>query len=186
MHNVDEMIKDILQSNEENRLAIFIGAGVSVNSGYKLWWQIVDTFNESKKYINNIDADGRDRDYTDREILMIPQFAYDSDRELYFKILEEEFNNLPEETNPIVDMLLRLKPNHLITTNYDRLIEQSLDKLNIYGNTVHSDYSKYSKIINNKGFITASKPHYLINTEINFQRQTKHLEFQEVQAYNPA
>lgn len=37
------------------------------------------------------------------EILKIPQFVYYEDSELYFKILEEEYNKLPDETNPIIN-----------------------------------------------------------------------------------
>lgn len=151
------MVKDILRANEENKLAIFIGAGVSANSGFKSWWQIVDRFNENKKYVNN-----GNKDYTDEEILKIPQFVYNEDSELYFKILEEEYNKFPEETNPIINVLLGLQPNHIITTNYDRLIEYSIEKQHIYGNTMYEDFSKYSRIINDTGFISAKKPHYFI------------------------
>ncbi len=157
MQDVNNMVKDILRANEENRLAIFIGAGVSANSGYKSWWQIVDRFNENKKYVEN-----SDKEYTDEEILKIPQFVYNEDSELYFKILEEEYNKLPDETNPIINILLELQPNHIITTNFDRLIEYSIEKQHIYGNTMYEDFSKYSRIINDTGFIFAKKPHYFI------------------------
>ena len=143
MQDVNDMIKDILRANEENKLAIFIGAGVSVNSGFKSWWQIVDRLNENKKYVDN-----GDRDYSDEEILKIPQFAYNEDAERYFNILEEEYNKLPEENNPIINALLELQPNHIITTNYDRLIEQGIEAQHIYGNTMYEDFSKYSRIIN--------------------------------------
>lgn len=157
MQDVNNMVKDILRANEENKLAIFIGAGVSANSGFKSWWQIVDRFNENKKYVDN-----GDKDYSDEEILKIPQFVYNEDSELYFKILEEEYNKLPDETNPIINVLLELQPNHIITTNYDRLIEYSIEKQHIYGNTMYEDFSKYSRIINDTGFISAKKLHYFI------------------------
>lgn|GEM_PF-2823173 len=157
MQDVNNMIRDILRANEENKLAIFIGAGVSANSGFKSWWQIVNKFNENKKYVDN-----GNKDYTDEEILKIPQFVYNEDPELYFKILEEEYNKLPDATNPIINALLELQPNHIITTNYDRLIEQSIEKQHIYGNTMYEDFSKYSRIINDTGFISAKKPHYYI------------------------
>lgn len=157
MQDISNMIKDILRANEENKLAIFIGAGVSVNSGFKSWWEIVDRFNENKKYIDN-----GSKDYSDEEILKIPQFVYNENEELYFKILEEEYNKLPEKTNPIIDALLELQPNHIITTNYDRLIEYSIEKQYIYGNTMYEDFSRYSRIIDDTGFISAKKPHYFI------------------------
>jgi hypothetical protein len=158
MNDINTMIKDILRANEENKLAIFIGAGVSVNSGYKSWWQIVDRFNKGKKYVDNSDRDY----YTDEDILKIPQCAFQEDEELYFKILEEEYNKLPEDTNPIIDMLLQLQPNHIITTNYDRLVEFSIEKNHIYGNTLYEDFSRYSRIINDADFVCAKKPHYFI------------------------
>ena len=137
VQDVNNMVKDVLRANEENKLAIFIGAGVSANSGFKSWWQIVDRFNENKKYVDN-----GDKDYSDEEILKIPQFVYNEDSELYFKILEEEYNKLPDETNPIINVLLELQPNHIITTNYDRHIEYSIEKQHSYGNKMYEDFSK--------------------------------------------
>jgi len=167
MRDIIDMIRDILRAKEENKLAIFVGSGVSANSGYKSWWQIVDRFNENGKYINT-----GTRDYTDEEILKIPQYAFNESKEEYFKILEEEYNRLPDETNPIVDLLVGLRPNHIITTNYDRLIEFSIESRYIYGNTLFDDLSRYSKVINDSGFVSASKPHYLIKMHGDLEDRT--------------
>jgi len=157
MQDIHIMIRDILRAHEESKLAVFVGSGVSANSGYKSWWQIVDRFNENQKYVNN-----GTRDYTDEEILKIPQFAFQDGEENYFRILEEEYNRLPDKTNSITDFLVRLRPNHIITTNYDRLIEFSINEQNIYGTTLFNDFSRYSRVINDSGMVCATKPHYLI------------------------
>lgn len=189
MQHIDEMVKNIIKANQEGKLAVFVGAGVSANSGYKLWWEIVDRFNEGKKYVNNVDKNNKPRDYSDEEILKIPQFAYNDNHEQYFMILEEEYSWKPQETNPIIDALLELKPNHIITTNYDRLVEQSIETQYVYGSTMYEDLSKYSRIINDADFISAKKPHYFIKMHGDLDdrdsivlREDDYLEFSEKHA----
>jgi len=151
-----EMIKDIKKASERDKLVIFIGAGVSANSGYKLWDSLIGTFNADLSY------SPRTKQFTTDEMLKIPQFFYNKDKEKYFEIVKQEYGKPIQETNAIIDALLQLKPAHIITTNFDLLIEKSLEENPVYGNTVHGNLGKYSIIKGDGDFIHATKGNYLI------------------------
>lgn len=154
--NIKEMITDIKKASDRERLVIFIGAGVSVNSGYRLWDSLIGLFNEELRYSSKASQFSTD------EMLKIPQYYYNENTERYLEIIKREYGKLPNQTNAIVDELLQLNPAHIITTNFDLLIEKSLEENHVYGNTVHGSLEKYSIIRNDDDFVNAGKNHYLI------------------------
>jgi hypothetical protein len=153
---IQQMITDIKKASNCERLVVFIGAGVSVNSGYKLWDSLIGLFNEELKYSSKTSQFSTD------EMLKIPQYYYNNNTERYNEIIKKEYGKSPDQTNAIIDESLQLNPVHIITTNFDLLIEKSLEENHIYGNTVHGSLGKYSIIRSDDDFINASKNHYLI------------------------
>lgn len=153
---IKEMIIDIKKASDREKLVIFIGAGVSVNSGYRLWDSLIGLFNKDLKYSSKTSQFSTD------EMLKIPQYYFNENTEKYHEIIKREYGKLPDQTNAIIDELLQLNPVHIITTNFDLLIEKSLEDNHIYGNTVHGSLGKYSIIRSDDDFVNAVKNHYLI------------------------
>ena len=62
------------------------------------------------------------------KILKIPQYYFNKNREKYFNKIK---NILSKNAKPnIIDYLIcKLKPKHIITTNYDDLLEQTYEML---------------------------------------------------------
>ena len=73
------------------------------------------------------DTDGNRRLSSD-EYLKIPQMFYEHKGEKeYFKAVRRQLY-VRKEPNEIHKMIMRLKPNHILTTNYDTLIEQTANR----------------------------------------------------------
>ncbi|MEZ4357842.1 MAG: SIR2 family protein [Eubacteriales bacterium] len=119
---INQMIDKIKEANVENKLVVFIGAGVSSNSGYKPWQELIREMDKKIKY----SEDPSDKRYSNDELLRIPQYFCQSDPEAYKETIEDNYSFLPEKTNKIIDKILELKPHHIITTNFDTLIEFSI------------------------------------------------------------
>lgn len=51
---IKQMITDIKKASNCENLVVFIGAGVSVNSGYRLWDSLIGLFSKELKYSSNI------------------------------------------------------------------------------------------------------------------------------------
>lgn len=123
-------IEKILEAKEKNQLVVFIGAGVSANSGLPSWSELVTEF--AKKL-------GIDRSLNSEDYLRIPQYFFNERGQLeYNQVIEKVFSK-QYVPNPLHDQILSLKPKHIITTNYDNLIEQSLEKHYLFYNNVFED-----------------------------------------------
>ena len=114
-------IEEIRNAKEQGKLVIFVGAGVSANSGLPSWKELVKAFAEKLCYTNRKDH------FCSDEFLKIPQYLYNSNRDEYLKLLKAFFgadatnDKIP---NPIHDLIFKFSPAHIITTNYDPLIEK--------------------------------------------------------------
>lgn len=130
MYTQNPDIEAILEAKEKKQLVVFIGAGVSANSGLPSWSELVT------KFANKL---GINRSLNSEDYLRIPQYFYNERGQLeYNQVIEKVFSGqyIP---NAIHDQILSLKPKHIITTNYDNLIEQSLEKHYLFYNNVFED-----------------------------------------------
>ncbi|MDF3004281.1 MAG: hypothetical protein K0S22_753 [Oscillospiraceae bacterium] len=152
-----DMIKDIKKASAQGRLVVFIGAGVSVNSGYKLWHQLIALFNKELEYPSSSSSG-----FSTDEMLKISQYYYLRDKKSYYSIIKREYGKLPNATNAIINEILHLNPMHIITTNFDLLIEKSLEENHIYGNTIYGSLEKFSIIRSDSDFVNAVKKNYLV------------------------
>lgn len=118
MYN-DTHIEHIIEAARNNRLILFVGAGISKDSGYPLWGEVIESFGD--------ELYGKDKDYN-FDYLKIPQYYYNTFGKIKYeeKILEsfDEINAKPNEIHKQID---RIAPKHIITTNYDTLIEDQLN-----------------------------------------------------------
>lgn len=110
---------NIQRASRENRLVIFVGAGVSMNSSVPSWNQL----------INRMKAELPNEFSEETEALKIAQIYKDSrgHKEYMDKVKDILLYN-KAVPNPLHKSILALNPCHIITTNYDDLIEQELSK----------------------------------------------------------
>ena len=176
MDKIIEQIEKIREINKQHKLVIFVGAGVSRNSGVCSWWDLVKDiaikidYNDicekcELKYLTYTEGDMEsvsckfnnrpcqyEFNYSNEEFLKIPQYFYEEKgEEQYIQLLNEKFggNYTP---NIIDDLIFEIKPEHIITTNYDHLLED----------TKNINVSKYTIIKSDKELLTKPGKHYII------------------------
>ncbi|EOH72106.1 SIR2 family protein [Enterococcus malodoratus] len=142
--------REIRKARENNKLVIFVGAGISKNSNLPSWKELIEEFAEEIQYSPYVLNKDNYRFSTD-EFLKIPQYAFDKDSKSYFEILERILN-VPAKSNSLNEIILKLLPNHIITTNYDKLIENTGDLNNLLYKVVSSD----------KDLLISQGEHYII------------------------
>ncbi|MDL2218236.1 SIR2 family protein [Christensenellaceae bacterium OttesenSCG-928-M15] len=156
--DIKQSILMIREANSRNKLIAFLGAGVSKNSGYSTWNDLVRDMDIQLNYSG--ESNGRDS-YTSDELLKIPQFLSTKNKAEYTQLLRKHFDWLPTTTNPIVDTVLQIRPHHIITTNFDKLIEFSLA---LKGKDIVEKYSmkKYCPVYHDKDILNADGDNFLI------------------------
>ncbi len=100
--------------NENNKLTIFVGAGVSQSSNLPSWKDLIDMIK------SELSIDNSETDY-----LKIAQLYYLSCGEtVYYQNIKKYF---PENIEPteIQKLIFNLKPTNIITTNWDILLEKT-------------------------------------------------------------
>ena len=110
-------IKQIQEASRQNRLVVFVGSGVSASAGVPLWNELI---NEMKKELP-IDIIKDETDF-----LKIAQLYKDQRGEKeYLERVKDILQIDKVAPTPIHDVLIKLNPCHIITTNYDNLLEQA-------------------------------------------------------------
>lgn len=115
----DTHIDHIIEAARANKLILFVGAGISKDSGYPLWGEVIKSFGD--------DLYGEENNY-ELDYLKIPQYYYNTFGKIKYeeKILES-FNEHNARPNLIHKQIDRIAPKHIITTNYDTLLEDQLN-----------------------------------------------------------
>jgi len=139
-------IEKIKNASEQNKLIIFVGAGVSVNSGLPTWNDLIKKMADELK----INFDSKNTD----EYLKIPQYYYNEyGKQRYSQVINDTFH-CSAEPNEIHRLIFDLNPQHIITTNYDNLVEKTIEQI---------CYRRiYSKITKDSDFSNASSTNYII------------------------
>lgn len=107
----------IKEASKQGRLVVFVGAGVSNNSGVPTWVKLISAMK---------DGCGANNETDDLKIAQLYKDAR-GDKEYMDKVKEIlKYNKVTP--NAIHKSILDLKPCHIITTNYDNLIEQEIEK----------------------------------------------------------
>lgn len=176
MNDIISQIEKIREINKQHKLVIFVGAGVSKNSGVCSWWELVKEIAQKIGYndtcekcqmkhllcsecgeelelcsYNNYNCYYR-YNFSTNDFLKIPQYFYDIyGEEVYNNFLKEKFCRTftPNEIN---NLIIDLNPEHIITTNYDHLLED----------VKHPNRSKYKIIKNDKDILGEYGIHYII------------------------
>ena len=134
-------ILHIQEASKQGRLVVFVGAGVSNNSGVPTWSKMI---HEMK---NDCGAD------QETDELKIAQLYKDArgEKEYMDKVKEIlKYNSVIP--NDIHKAILDLNPCHIITTNYDNLIEQEIE----------NEFKQFDIIREDKDMPNMSYPNSLI------------------------
>ena len=145
--NLDDKIRYIKKARDEDKLIIFVGAGISKNSNLPDWEQLIKVFVDKLNYPisegNKLSSD---------EYLKIPQYYYNIyGNEEYKKVIKEELD-VERQPNDIHELIFKLNPKHIITTNYDRLLEY----------TVVEQRMLFDVITKDKDLLDSKKSKYII------------------------
>lgn len=115
-------IEKIRKAKEHDKLVVFVGAGVSVNSKLPTWYDLVSELAEEMgmNVGNSVDS-----------FMQIPQYYFNERGEKeYLEKIEGILNRKNYKPNIIHEQIINLNPKHIITTNYDDLLEQSFKLYN--------------------------------------------------------
>lgn len=116
MNDYSEDRRIIKQAIDDNKLVIFVGAGASRDSGVPLWQKAIE------KIYDKLGATIINKD----ETLKIPQIYYNERGEKEFnELIKDIFKFDDKKPNKIHDCIVKLKPCHVITTNYDDFLEKA-------------------------------------------------------------
>lgn len=160
---------------ELNKLVIFVGAGVSRNvSGLPSWNDLVikmaesigyskcnlcsrknDCNNRCDKCSNKDSCENKCvliNDFSSDEYLKIPQYVYNKKKSLYTEVLQNCITDNAIHDAPLSKAIFEINPDHIITTNYDKLLESS-----------NSEFCRqYDVIVTDKDLLNAEKSKYII------------------------
>ena len=131
---VNEILKDIDRWRKNNKLSVFVGAGVSMLSGLPSWGDVIKSMlkemSDFKYEENKLSSD----DY-----LKIAQMYFNTFGEEKYK--EKVKGSFKEDCTPnkIHDLIFALHPNHILTTNYDNLLEQEAVKVGRNFSVINAD-----------------------------------------------
>ncbi|MCM1140079.1 MAG: SIR2 family protein [Bacteroides sp.] len=136
-------IKRIQDASRNGRLVLFVGAGVSKNSGVPMWGELIEKMKnelpESVKY--------------EKDDLKLAQLYKDSrGKKEYMEMVKNTLCHNKVIPNPIHKELLALNPVHIITTNYDDLIEQE----------IRNEYKQFAVVRSDKDMPNMIYPNALI------------------------
>lgn len=110
-------IKQIQEASRQNRLVIFVGAGVSASAGVPLWGDLIE---EIKKELPN------ELVKTETDYLKLAQLYKEQQGEKDYLERVQEILQVDKVTPYLIhDEIFNLNPCHIITTNYDTLLEQA-------------------------------------------------------------
>ncbi len=133
--NIYDHIREISELNDNGQLVIFVGAGVSKNvKGMPSWKELIKSMAESINYTkcNNckqkVDGCNDQCRFIDHfsveEFLKIPQYLFNENPELYKEKLKENVSGEIIDAK-LSGLIFDILPQHIITTNYDKLLESS-------------------------------------------------------------
>lgn len=150
LHNFH--VKSIKQANEEDRLAIFIGAGISKSSdtdyiSLPSWSDLITKLKSDLAITEELDY------------LKLAQLYYlEFGEQTYIQTLKKYF---PEDINPssLHRTILKVSPRVIITTNWDCIIE----------NAIEQEGYLYDKICTDKDLVSSTSPNKFIKIHGDFK-----------------
>nr|WKN37817.1 SIR2 family protein [Tunicatimonas sp. TK19036] len=134
-------IATIKKAIEDKKLVIFAGAGISVDAGVPLWGKLIDSLKE------DINLPDKEEDY-----LRIPQMYYNErQHKEYVEKVRRVLKYRQVRYNKIHEAIFDLNPEHILTTNYDDLLDQVIRARALMFSIIASDkqfpYAKNTNLL---------------------------------------
>ena len=151
--NYSLSVSKIKKSINENSLILFVGAGISANSNLPTW----------KELIRSLENELNLPEEKTKDPLRVAQYYYDTfGKNQYTKKIEEVFfskgTSKPNELHKLIE---KIAPKHIITTNYDSLMESQFE----------SGLLKYNVVVEDKDIPYTSSERYLIKMHGDFNKK---------------
>lgn len=155
-------VLDLLRGKTlNNKLVVFVGAGVSRNvKGIPGWSELVKKMAKEIDFSKCKDCENKSicnktcplaDSFSADELLKIPQYLYNRNKNKYNEILKENIKH-SKVNAPLSDVIFDLNPVHIITTNYDQLLEDSENELR----------TQYKVIVKDKDLLESNESKYII------------------------
>lgn len=131
---VNKILKDIDQWRKNNKLSVFVGSGVSLLSGLPKWDDLIKSMLKEMPNLNYDESKLSSDDY-----LKISQIYFNTYGEEKYKDKVKGSFKKDCTPNKIHDLIFALHPNHILTTNYDNLLEQEAVKVGRNFSVINAD-----------------------------------------------
>lgn len=131
---VTEILKDIDNWRKNNKLSVFVGAGVSMLSGLPSWSDLIKLMLKEMP-----DLKYNENKLSSDDYLKIAQMYFNTFGEEKYKEKVKESFKEDRTPNKIHDLIFALHPNHILTTNYDNLLEQEAVKVGRNFSVINAD-----------------------------------------------
>lgn len=156
-----EYINLFREKSQNGKLIVFVGSGVSRNVDKMPSWsglvkEMAEEIGYSKcKNCNNaVNCTNRCSladELSIDEFLKIPQYLFNANPSKYDEILKRNIHH-PKVNAPLSDVIFDMNPVHIITTNYDHLLEDSENEFR----------EQYQVIVRDKDLLESDKSKYII------------------------
>lgn len=168
--HLEHFLSTLSEQVINNEAALFLGTGLSMNSGLPSWKSMLSTCAEELGLSLENEAD----------LYAVAQFYANkhSDAELR-RIVSGKINQF-WDTNELLEELLDVGFSSIWTTNYDKLVERGLEKRFIQYNSIFSDknlasINKHDKVTIYKMNGDISDPTNMVVTKNDYEKyQTQH------------
>lgn len=158
-------IKNIQEAINGNSIVVFVGAGVSANSGVPTWGSLISDMAKELSINKSIKPN---------EYLKIAQYYYNKNQSEFLSKVEQKLHK-NWKPNEISKYLFRnYNARHFITTNYDDILEQTASEQSIPCTIISKDID-IPKIGNNMAII---KMHGDFNNQIVL-KENDYLEYSQ-------
>jgi len=136
-------LRRIKEASLKGKLVIFVGSGISMNSGLPSWDDLINKLcDELPDSITNEETD---------KLKLAQIYKNSFGTKDFFEKIKNQISKKEFEPNLLHQLIIKLNPSHIVTTNYDNLIEKAAELNNKPFFKVNKDsdlpYSNYSKLI---------------------------------------
>ena len=135
----------IKKAVEDDNLILFVGAGVSANSNLPNWGELINSFSTELKTAGN--------DIEQEDYLKVAQYYYNIfGKNRYLAKIDEIFADESKAIpNELHEYIAKINPSHIITTNFDTLLEKqfskSISKYNVISKDIDIPYAQSEKYL---------------------------------------
>lgn len=134
---LEQDIRFLAEELEKGKLVVFVGAGVSKNSGLPDWKELIKDYAEYRGI----------KEFTSKEYLTIPEEVFERYGSLkYYEIAEKRFSG-EYFPNSVHRILKEMDLTYIITTNYDTLIEDEIKNLQVVSKDEDLPYTSSNRML---------------------------------------